>query len=376
VLYAISLLYPDALHPADMSRILDAALTLALRTGLLAGGLHISGARWGDRWLAAWAGAAGLTLIAALARNNVSGLQTLAAVAQIGVIIPLAWQARKATSNPPRVWAAAMTLDALCLLAAQIDTAAGLDLTAWQTLIVSLQTHVAHTTAAAALGFWLLYRFSNVTAAWAEPGTVITATMLATAGTLLAIARLNAWEDSLLLRIAGGLAALATPLACMIYAAHGYRGLSDRNPSRTLAAHWFALMLALLLVGVGMLGAILALPAAARSVHGTLLADMPLWAARHAVLALTLGMVNQIAAETRTENRRVTGLLPFWSMAFGWIGAGLALTGAGLVQAYARSVPFEPDLGPLYALHLLGLLGAGFGAVVYALGFWVRRVKG
>jgi hypothetical protein len=33
-------------------------------------------------------------------------------------------------------------------------------------------------------------------------------------------------------------------------------------------------------------------------------------------------------------------------------------------------------LGPLYALHLLGLLGAGFGAVVYALGFWVRRVKG
>jgi hypothetical protein len=75
----------------------------------------------------------------------------------------------------------------------------------------------------------------------------------------------------------------------------------------------------------------------------------------------------------------VTGLMPFWLVAFGIIGGGLALGGAGLVQVYMERISgvgyldTQTMLTPLYALWVIGLLAMALGIGIYALGFWARR---
>jgi nitric oxide reductase subunit B len=71
--------------------------------------------------------------------------------------------------------------------------------------------------------------------------------------------------------------------------------------------------------------------------------------------------------------------MPFWLVAFGIVGGGLALGGAGAVQVYLERIlslgylETQTLLIPLYVGWVLGGLALALGVLVYALGFWKRR---
>jgi nitric oxide reductase large subunit len=159
--------------------------------------------------------------------------------------------------------------------------------------------------------------------------------MLALAGALISLPPLYPLGASGAL---GAVAVYFAPLACLIFAAHSYRGLSDRNPTLTLAAHWYGLAVLLILLGVGVLGGLQAAPGISQWTLGTRLTDLQITLTSFAVVAVVLGVINQATAEIRGRNSRVTGLAPFWLVAFGVVGGGLALGGAGLVQVYLERI--------------------------------------
>jgi hypothetical protein len=98
-----------------------------------------------------------------------------------------------------------------------------------------------------------------------------------------------------------------------------------------------------------------------------------------AAVVIGLAIVNQGTAEMRGENRRVTGLMPFWIVAFGSVGLTLTAAGAGLVQVYLQRVMMLPTaevrayLSPLYAAWGIMVLTVLPGLVIYFLGLWWRR---
>src|SRR5262249_53395438 len=118
----------------------------------------------------------------------------------------------------------------------------------------------------------------------------------------------------------GNIAVFLVPILYLIFAAHSYHALSDRNPTHTLAAHWYALSLVLFLLGIGLIGALQAAPEVHSYTTGTRLSDLQSTLTLLAVVSMSLGFINQATAELRGQNRRVTGLMPFWLVAFGIVG--------------------------------------------------------
>jgi nitric oxide reductase subunit B len=172
---------------------------------------------------------------------------------------------------------------------------------------------------------------------------------------------------------------IVAPVFYLIFAAHSYRALSSRNPTVTLAAHWYTMGLLLLLLGPGLLGGLQAAPGIRQWTAGTRLSDLQTTLTALAVVAIVLGVINQAAAEVRGQNRRVTGLAPFWLVSFGVIGGGAALAGAGIAQTYLERIlgmgylETQTLIVPLYALWVLGWLSVALGTGIYALAFWARR---
>jgi nitric oxide reductase subunit B len=230
---------------------------------------------------------------------------------------------------------------------------------------------------AAAVGFRLMRRFSNVTEEWADTGVYSVAGMVTLAGALVSLTPLVALGETT--PVLGNIAAFAVPVLYAIFAAHAYRALADRSHSRTLSAHWFALALALFLLGMGLLGALQAAPSVGVWTLGTRLTDLQITLTALAPAAMSLGAANQAAAELRGQNRRVTGLTPFWLVSFGLIGGALALGAAGVAQALTERrlglgyLDVQALVEPLYALWVVGLLLVALGAAIYALTFWLRR---
>ena len=271
------------------------------------------------------------------------------------------------------VWAIGLLLSAVCTLLGLFSPDDFVLASILHALASGVNTHVAHLLAAVALAFWLMPRFSHVTPALADASLWTVAGLLALAGALVAVTNLGL--DLGMLR---PLAAVVVPLLYLIFAAHSYRAFAARNTTATLAAHWTALGI-LLLLG----GGLLASPqiAARAWVAGTRLSDLRAALALLALVAILLGVINQAGAEMRRENRRVTGLAPFWVVTFGTLGGGLALAGAGLVQVYLERVlsvgylDTQALLAPLYGLWVGGQGLSALGVVIYALVFWLRRPR-
>ena len=247
------------------------------------------------------------------------------------------------------------------------------------TLARSVQVHVGWTLAALALGYFLIRRFSTVSALWAELSLRTLAGLLALAGVILSLAGLI--PLGLDVGVLGGIGAALVLLIYLIAASHLYRPLSHRNAANTLAAHWLALGMLLLLLGVGMIGALQIMPALRRVTVGTWLNALPEQAALDAIMAIILGAINQIAAELRADQRRITGLLPFWLVAFSLIGSVLLLAGIGLVQVYVErllSVDFleaETLLAPLYTLWTGFAVLLPSGLIIYGFLFLLRNPR-
>jgi nitric oxide reductase subunit B len=203
---------------------------------------------------------------------------------------------------------------------------------------------------------------------------------MALAGVLVSIAPLHALGAGDLTRTFGNIAVFVAPLACLILAAHSYRALSDRNPSRTLSAHWVAFGVLLILLGIGVLGALGSASEIIQWTLGTRLTDLQATLTAFATVAIVLGVINQATAELRGENRRITGLMPFWFVSFGVVGGGVALAGAGLVQVYLERIlgigylETQTLIIPLYLLWIVGTLSMAVGVGIYALGFRARQV--
>ncbi len=234
------------------------------------------------------------------------------------------------------------------------------------------QSFIAYLLPALALGYWLIRRFSDVSQLWVDTSLYTVATLLTLAGILqLVLPTLPTF-----LGIPG---AVISSIFYLIYAAHSYKPLSTRNATHTLAAHWFALAVLLVIFGLAFLGAVLAVPDVHRWTHTTYLTDAQHSFTSFAVIALILGTINQAGAELRGHNWRITGLMPFWLIAFGSIGSGLLLAAAGLVQVYLERVfslpPAEVDalLQPLFILHMIFVASTALGFLIYALGFRARR---
>ena len=85
------------------------------------------------------------------------------------------------------------------------------------------------------------------------------------------------------------------------------------------------------------------------------------------------------ATSLRGDNRRVTGYLPLWLIAFGVGASFIAQLCRGVAQFYLREFGADTAFSeaelllPITVVWLIGLLVVAAGIVVYALGYFARR---
>jgi hypothetical protein len=361
----------------------NALLNLSLVSGLLGGGLYIAasdGAPLNERLLryafAAWGLLAALVVAAGLlGLMNNGDLPPVLALAQAVIMLVVLALVVPAAARLPviQVWAVGLGIGALCTLWILLSGEF-----APRLLAAGLRLNVGYALAAVALGFWLMHRFSNITPGWANTGLYSVAGLVTLAGAWVSLPPLYPLGAPGWARTVGSIGVAIVPILYLIFAAHSYRALSDRNGTYTLAGHWFSLGVLLFLLGPGLLGALNAAPEVAQWTAGTRLTDLQNTLAAFAVVAICLGVVNQAAAELRGHNQRVTGLTPFWLVAFGILGGGLALAGAGMVQTFMERVSgvgyldVQTLVAPLYAGWVVGLLALALGGGLYGLTLWLR----
>ena len=376
-------------------------LNLALISGLLGGGVYVAASAQAEHrlcderlllytfrlWIAVVLLSLAAGVLGLLGGRGGLELPPLLAVG-VGLVVALVviavirteWAVHRAASVV-RIWAVGMALYVTCTLVSILPIADVLLDRLLDTLAVGITLYIAYPMTAIALGFWLMHRVSNITPRWAELGLNTVAGLVAVAGALLTLGSLHTLVNSPIVRTIGSIGVVVIPVVYLILASHSYRAFSDRNSNATLSAHWLALSVLLLLLGIGLLGGLLSLPNVTDDVMGTRLSDVQTTLARLAVAAILLGVCNQAAAELRGKNERVTGLMPFWLVTFGALGGGFALAGAGLVQVYLERLlslgylETQTLLIPLYRLWTVGLISIAIGLLVYMLGFWARRPR-
>lgn len=245
-------------------------------------------------------------------------------------------------------------------------------------LSVNLQLNVGFLLVAVSVAFWLVRRFSDVRQAWADTAVYNVGGLVALAGAFVSGQPLVSMGQG---SAFGVLAMVITPIAMVIVAAHFYRALSTHNSSRTLSGHWVSLFVVLVFLGLGVLGTINSAPNLAIIGLGTRLYEAQHTLIAWAVLAVFLGMVNQAVAELRGTNERITGLLPFWLVGAGTLGAGLALLVSGAIQLVLERMlnvgylDTQTLLAPVYLGWILALGLLALGLAIYGLGFRARRVR-
>jgi nitric oxide reductase subunit B len=366
-------------------------LNLALVSGLVGGGIYMAAMvradsalryetllMWTSRlWSVVLILAFGAGMLGLLNGRHMLELPPVLDFTVLVVIVSTLANVALTRTWPPTitVWFAGMALCAVCLVVGHSVTQFSQD-RIFTALAVYGNLNVAYPLAAVALGFWLMRRFSNVSQTWADRGVFNVSALVALAGALLTAAMLyapgvQAWP--------GNVALFAVPFAYLVFAAHSYKAIADRNPTFTLAAHWVGLAVLLFLLGTAVVAVLNAIPSLRQWTTGTRLSDLQTTLQAWAVLAVILGIVNQVAAEMRGQNRRVTGYTPFWLVTFGVIGGGLALGIAGAAQTYMERVlsvgylDSQALLVPLYAFWVLGLVSIALGVIVYGLALWLRR---
>jgi len=366
-------------------------LYLTALTGLLGGGIYVASQHKVfngtllnySGW--AWTGLLVLSVLAGLLNilegRSLLELPTFLDVVLIVLLILIAGNILLGAPRIPviHIWSIGIMLSAICAIISLLPASDYLQDRVLRALAVGLNINVAFPLATAALGFWLMHRFSNVTPGWADMSIYSVGGLVMLAGVLVSLTPLHVFPSPDWTRTAGNLAVFVVPIAYLIFAAHSYKALADRNATYTLAGHWYTLSLLLLLLGIGLLGGVQSAPGVSIYTLGTRLNDLQSTFAGLAVVSMALGVINQGAAELKGHNRRLTGLSPFWLVAFGIIGGGLALGAAGIVQTITErqlSVGYldtQTLVIPLYQGWFLGLAAVLVGMVIYGITYWLRR---
>ena len=373
----------------------QALLSLAASSGLLGGGVYLAArSRADDRlpderllragfglWTLLAAGAVIAGLLGALDGRHLLELPPVLRGLQIVATGLVLLAVVRAVPFAPlaQAWSAGLAAAQVGWLLALIAPPDPLAERALRTLALGLMDGIGAPLAAVALAFWLMHRFSRAPLGWVQRTVYSAGGLVALAGAFACLPPLVLLGAPDWARAASSLGLAIIPAGYLVVAAQMYRAFSDRNATYTLAAHWCALGLLLLLIGPGLLGALQALPGVYAAVAGTHLSDVQTGLIRLVPVAISLGIANQAAAELRGRNWRVTGLIPFWLVAFGTVGGALALGAAGVAQTYLERLAgfshpqTQALLAPLQALWVFSLLLVGLGAAVYGLTFWRRR---
>ena len=396
LLGAAKFLSPDdplayTLPYSTLGGLANVLLNLTALTGLVGGGIYMAFADNTDDdrllemagwlWTALVVLALGAGLLGLLEGRSLLEVPPLLDLLEVLALAFIVFRIVRHTPRTPvmTVWAMGMGISIVSTLIGLIPPGDYLADRVLRTLAVGLNLNVAYPLAAFALGYWLMRRFSHVLPAWADIGVYTVGGLVTLAGVLVTLPplfRFGAEEISITL---GNIALIAVPALYLIVAAHCYAALSNRNDNPGLSAHWFALSLLLFLLGIGLLGGLAAAPGIGQWTVGTRLTDLQSTLTLLAAVAMSLGIVNQGSAELYGKNRRITGLTPFWLVAFGGVGGGLALAAAGVAQVYMERLlsigylDVQNMIAPLYALWTVGLLLFAAGAGVLALAFWARR---
>lgn len=352
-----------------ISIVADRILNLILLTGFVTGSLMMSidlmlDVRLVTRLYQAWTALIVVTLL--LCGLDIAAvLDIVTAVALFGYL-GLTVSIRQ-PSHFLMVWTVGIVLIISSLLAQWVVT------DSWQIVVYLFRIQIAYMVTSVSIMFWLMTRWSNVRADWARDGVIIVAGCVALAGFFITIAPLH---RSPFLSI---IAVLIVPICYMILGGHSYRALRDRNQNQSLSPHWIAIAVLFWLAGAGFLGTLSTHFGFQQWLQGTRLAgaqhSLMLWG----VLAVILSLTNYTATTLRGENRRVTGYMPLWLMAFG-TGFGMIVRGcAGVVEVYLRNillldtVTVDALLIPLSLVWIICLLIVALGIMIYAIGFWIRR---
>jgi nitric oxide reductase subunit B len=362
-------------------------LNLTVLTGLIGGGLYLAAQRRINGLALRLAGIVWtiLLILAVLAglfgllggRNLLELPLVLNGLLVVGLVLVLVAVLPSIQVPLLQLWALGLVLAIIGILIGLLSPGDYVQDRGLRALAVGLQMNIAYPLMALTLGYWLMHRFSDLTPAWLENDIYIAAGLVLLAGVCLTFARVQAaadWVTSV-----GNLAGVLAPLFYLLVIARCYPALTQRNGTHTLAAHWFSLSLLLFFLAFGLVAAVQLAPAIRPYTLGTRLADLQSTLTLLAAVVMSLGVVNQAAAELRGQNWRVTGLTPFWLVSIGILGGGLALAAAGVVQVYLErllSVGYldtQTLLVPLYIGWIMGLIVILLGIVLYALGFWSHR---
>lgn len=364
--------FEDLIEYEAIERLGERAFQFTVFSGLIGAGLMMAGERLRLRsalllqriWTALAVGSL------ALSPTQLDGALDLAAA--LALLLTLALTVRAAQGDASvylRVWQIGLLLIGISFAAAPLpeDRALG--------ALRAFQLQVAFPIAGLSVMFWLMRRYSRVEAEWAADGLRITALLVFLGGGLISLGRLD------LSAVVSLAATPLIPLCYIILAGHSYRALSSRNENASLAPHWIALATLFWLVGGGFLGALSIQPAIAEAMRGTFLSHTQEWLAQWVLLAIVLAVVNQGAASLRGDNRRVTGYIPLWLIAFGAGLASIVEACRGVAQIILRDLAAVeasalPELLlPLTVVWIICLSAVAAGILIYALGFWLRRPR-
>lgn len=375
---------------AAVLRFAARSLALTLATGLAAAGIALASDAYSgcfsERTLGVFLRAWVALVIASLLASPIAPSHLLDALSAAGLLALLTWtlvrQQRKSPASARklpirgivifahspflRVWQIGILLVCLSLLAEPFARAD------WDRALELFRGHVAYSIAALSVAFWLMTRFSAVERDWAGDGVQIVAGLIFFAGSLISLAPLG-----LPLWISYSAAVLVV-LCYTILGGHVYRALGMRKQDRSLAPHWLAVAALFWLVAGGFLGA-LSLPAGHnQAMQNTALAAAGDWLMSWALLAVICAFINSVATELRGGNRRVTGYVPLWLVAFGAALSTILQGCRGVVEIYLRD-HFALDraaalalTAPLTQVWLVCMLAVAAGILCFALGFWAR----
>lgn len=362
--------------------------------GLIGSGLMIvseyaAGSRGHDRWLRLverlWIVLVGTTLLAGLLgfSDGREGLERLAPIdlLELGLLALMMVLLRSFVARSPVVLVLligigvhiiAISLGLMPMATYTLDRLL-------RALSLGLDRNLALPLGALATAYRLMARFSAARADWLDESLYTTAGLIALAGALLTVADLYPLTAASWLATLGSVSSVAVPVIMVIIAGHFYRVLARRRDNATLAAHWVALGLVFTVLGAGILGGLGSEPSIRRWLMGTRLDDARVLLAYLLPVAVSLGMINQSAADLHGEDGRITGYIPFWLVGAGVLATTALLVAIGVGQVYMERViavdfvQAETLLIPLYRLTLGAWLLLALGMGIYAFTFWLRR---
>ena len=353
-----------------VNRFASRCRSLLIMTGLVAAGITMASESLSERMLYRFQLAWSVLMFVALIASPFAQASFLDALTAIGLLALLALAlSGKGDSAFLRVWQLGMLLVCLSLIAKLFASSP------WDKVLDLFRLHVAYGMSALSVAFWLMTRFSTVELEWANDGVKIVAGLLVLSGSLLSLAPLG---------LPAAVSISATPLIVLCYtilAGHAYRALSMRNHEMSLAPHWIAVATLFWLVAGGFLGAVSLHAGVNSAMQGTAVSDAQGWITSWVLLTIICAYLNSVACELRGGNRRVTGYVPLWLVAFGVGLSSILAAMRGVVEIYLRDefglerVAVIEMTQPLTLIWIICLLALAIGIMTFALGFWARRPK-